>query len=81
MPMNVSRFIVRDPKVCGGEPTIAGTRVLLRAVLAELAQGKSVEAVMAAYPTLTAEAVYAVIAYAAESAREDLPMPPTPRVA
>jgi Protein of unknown function (DUF433) len=31
------RHIIRDPKICGGEPVFKGTRVTLRTVLASLA--------------------------------------------
>jgi uncharacterized protein (DUF433 family) len=71
--------IVRDPAVCGGEPTIKGTRVILRTVLASLAEGDQVEDIVRAFPTLTLEDVRAVIAFAAASAEEDLPVPALPR--
>ncbi len=70
--------IVRDPQTCGGEPVIKGTRVTLRTVLAGLSDGDSIEAVLKAFPTLTEDDVRAVIAFAAESAREDLPAPRPP---
>jgi uncharacterized protein (DUF433 family) len=67
--------IVQDPLVCGGEPVIQGTRVTLRTVLASLSDGDSIEAILADYPTLTMDDVRAVIAFAADSVREDLPAP------
>jgi len=67
--------IVRDPTICGGEPVIKGTRVTLRTVLASLSDGDSVDAIVKAYPTLTEDDVRAVVAFAADSAREDLPAP------
>lgn len=67
--------IVRDPRVCGGEAILKGTRVTLRTVLASLADGDSIDDILADYPTLTAEDVRAVIAFAADSVREDLPAP------
>jgi uncharacterized protein (DUF433 family) len=66
--------IVRDPSICGGEPVIRGTRVPLRTVLASLSDGDSVEEIVAGFPSLTPEDVRAVIAFAADSAREDLPV-------
>lgn len=71
--------IVRDAKICGGEPTIKGTRVTLRTVLASLAEGDRVEDIVEAFPTLTPEDVRAVIAFAAASAEEDLPLPALPQ--
>jgi uncharacterized protein (DUF433 family) len=71
-------YIVSDKSVCGGQPVIRGTRVTLRTVLASLAEGDSIEEILQAFPTLSNEAVRAVIAYAASSAEEDLPLPPVP---
>jgi len=76
--MDYARYIVRDEKVCGGEPVIRGTRVPLRTVLASLAEGATVEEILKDFPTLTEEAVRAVIAFAAASAEEDLPTPAVP---
>jgi uncharacterized protein (DUF433 family) len=72
------KYIVRDPEVCGGAPVIAGTRVTLRTVLASLAEGATIEEILADFPTLTEDAVRAVIAFAAVSATEDLPIPAAP---
>jgi len=77
--VNFQDRITRDPKICGGEPVIKGTRVTLRTVLASLAHGDSAEDILRAFPTLTDADVRAVIAFAAASAEEDLPMQPLPR--
>lgn len=78
--MDYQRYIVRDPKVCGGEPAIKGTRVTVRTVLASLAEGAKVEEILEDFPTLTEEAVRAVIAFAAASAEEDLPVQSVPDI-
>lgn len=78
--MNYRERIVRDSGVCGGEPVIKGTRVTLRTILASLSEGDSVEEILADYPTLKAEDVRAVIAFAADAAREDLPAPKVAQV-
>ena len=70
--MNWREHISVDPNVCHGKPCVAGTRVMVSAVLDNLAAGQSVDEILAAYPTLTAEAVRATLAYAAELARERL---------
>ena len=74
------QHIVRDAKVCGGEPVFKGTRVTLRTVLASLADGDSVETVLSAFPSLKAEDIRAAIAFAAASAEEDLPVAATPDI-
>jgi uncharacterized protein (DUF433 family) len=71
--------IVRDPKICGGQPVFKGTRVTLRTVLASLAVGDTAEDILAAFPSLTQEDIQAAIAFAAASAEEDLPVPEVPR--
>jgi uncharacterized protein (DUF433 family) len=76
--MSFKDYIVSDKSICGGQPVIRGTRVTLRTVLASLADGDSIEEIMNSFPTLSNEAVRAVIAYAASSAEEDLPLPPVP---
>lgn len=70
--------IVRDPSIMGGEARLHGTRVPLRTVLATLAEGHTVDETVAAFPTLTGDDVRAVIAFAAASAEEDLPVASIP---
>lgn len=50
----------------------------LRTVLASLAEGASVEEIVSDFPTLKAADVRAVIAYAAASVEEDLPVSANP---
>jgi uncharacterized protein (DUF433 family) len=76
--MSFKDYIVSDKSICGGQPVIRGTRVTLRTVLASLADGDSIEEILKSFPTLSNEAVRAVIACAASSAEEDLPLPPVP---
>ena len=78
--MDYHKHIHRDPKIVGGQPVVKGTRVTLRTVLASLAAGDSVEQIVKSFPSLTADDVRAVIAFAATSAQEDLPVPGTPDV-
>ncbi len=76
--MNYTQYIERDPTICGGEPVIKGTRVTLRTVLASLAEGASIAEILGDFPTLSERDVRAVIAFAAASAEEDLPIQPMP---
>ncbi|MCX6048522.1 MAG: DUF433 domain-containing protein [Chloroflexi bacterium] len=73
--------IVRDPQICGGEPIVRGTRVTVRTILASLAEGAWIDEILADFPTLTEIQVRAIIAFAAASAEEDLPMPAMPMLA
>ena len=76
--MNHIDYIVRDPEICGGEPVVKGTRVPISTILASLAEGAWLDEILADFPTLTEDAVRAVIAFAAASAEEDMPLPEIP---
>jgi len=76
--MDYASYLVRDPRICGGEPVIRGTRVTLKTVLASLAEGASIADILADFPTLTEDGVRAAIAFAATSATEDLPVKELP---
>lgn len=76
--MNYRERIVRHPGTSGGEAVFKGTRVTLRTVLASLAEGDSSAEILADFPTLCEEDVRAAIAFAADSAQEDLPVAELP---
>ena len=76
--MDYHQSIVRDPKVCGGEPIVKGTRVTVRTILASLAEGDRVQDLLKDFLTLKEEDVRAVVAFAAASAEEDLPLQSVP---
>jgi uncharacterized protein (DUF433 family) len=73
--MDYAGHFVRDPTICGGETVFRGTRVLLRAVLADLADGATISEILADFPSLTEQQVRAAIAFAAAAARDDMPIP------
>ncbi len=71
-------LITTDPAICHGQPTIAGTRVLVSVVLDCLAAGMTTGEILAEYPSLGEDAVRAAAAYGAALAREELvPLPPS----
>ncbi|MCF8084567.1 MAG: DUF433 domain-containing protein [Deltaproteobacteria bacterium] len=69
------KYIESKPGVCGGAPVIRGTRIRLKVVLDNLAEGHTPEEIVKEYPGLTLEAVYAAIAYAAAAAADEMIMP------
>ncbi|MCB1032215.1 MAG: DUF433 domain-containing protein [Acidobacteria bacterium] len=75
MEQQYSRFFSQDRTICGGQITIAGTRVPVRTILASLAEGATIEEIVGDFPTVSEDAVKAVIAFAAAAAAEDLPIP------
>lgn len=68
--MNWREYITVDPQVCHGKACIKGTRVLVSAILDNLAAGLSAEEIQQSYPSVSAEAVRAALAYAADLAGE-----------
>jgi uncharacterized protein (DUF433 family) len=76
--MDFAKHFQRDPGVCGGEIVITGTRVTLRTVLASLTEGSSFDEILKDYPSLSEDQLRAVVAFAAATAKEDLPLLPLP---
>ena len=70
MAMKWSDYIMVDADVCHGKACIKGTRIMVSVILDNLADGLSVEQIIANYPGLSREAVLAAIAYAAELSHE-----------
>lgn len=66
--------IIADSAVMAGAPTIRGTRITVSAVLGQLAAGTTIESLLADYPTLTSEDVYAALAFAAGSMPQERPL-------
>ncbi len=59
-----------DPAVCHGKACIRGTRIMVSVILDHVAAGVEDDAILASYPALQPEDIYASFAYAAELARE-----------
>jgi uncharacterized protein (DUF433 family) len=76
--LDYQQHVTRDPEICDGELVMRGTRVPLRTVLASLAEGASVEEIVADFPSVSAEQVRAVIALAAAFTEDSLSIPGLP---
>jgi len=68
--MNWRDRITVNPSVCHGKACIKGTRIMASVILDNLAAGVTQEEILKSYPSITSEDIQAVIAYAAELARE-----------
>ncbi len=79
--MNYLEHLERRRDLCGGELVVRGTRVTVRTLLASLSEGARQEEILADFPTVPVEALRAVIAFAAASAAEDMPVSPLPAAA
>lgn len=65
------QYIVCDPGILRGKPTLKGTRLSVEFVLELLAADWPPDAIHENYPNLTDERLRAVLAYAAETFRDD----------
>ncbi|MCK6501261.1 MAG: DUF433 domain-containing protein, partial [Nitrospira sp.] len=45
--------IIIDPQICGGKPTIRGTRIMVKNILGMVAGGYTMAGIIEAYPELT----------------------------
>ena len=59
-----------DPKICHGQPCVKGTRIMVWLIIQYLANGDSVESILAAYPGIERKDIQACLAYAAAMTRE-----------
>ncbi len=64
--MDWRTYIQPDPSVLIGKPTVKGTRLAVTFLLDLFAAGWTEQQVLDSYPTLTAEALRAVFAFAAD---------------
>ena len=56
--------ISADPAIFGGKPIVRGMRISVELILSLLAQGESVDAILADYPDLEPDDIRACLAYA-----------------
>jgi uncharacterized protein (DUF433 family) len=63
--------IVRNPRICGGEPTVVGTRVPVRSIVLQWQHYRDLERVRRAFPRLDAEAIKVALAFY-EANREEI---------
>jgi uncharacterized protein (DUF433 family) len=61
-----------DPKVCHGQACVKGTRIPVHQIIRMLANGDTIGALLAEYPSLTHEDIMACLDYAAELAEEQV---------
>ena len=78
--MDYTQHIETNPQICEGQPIMRGTRIPVRTILASLAHGDSMQEILDAFPTLKEKDVRAIIAFAAASAEEDMPVLSIPRI-
>lgn len=62
----MKNLITQDPKILGGKPIIAGTRMSVEVILESLAGGMNIEEMLREYPFLKKKHIQAAIDYAAK---------------
>lgn len=73
------RWIVRDPKIKGGEPVITGSRVAVHTLAARIASGESTAALEEDLPHIPADAREVAVQYARANPRRGRPIRATPQ--
>ena len=63
----MSERIEINPRVCGGQPVIKGTRISVTAILEQLAENETWDSVLRGYPELKRADIQAVLDYARRS--------------
>ncbi len=67
-PKVLGRYIVADPKICHGQPTFRGTRILVADVLDQVASGMAWEAIIEEWNgNITKEAIAEAIQLAVQA--------------
>ena len=61
--MDWKEYIIENPKILCGKPTIAGTRISVELITGKLAAGDSFDDILVAYPHLTRKQLRAALAY------------------
>ncbi len=64
-------YIHSDKNILSGKPVIKGTRISVELIIDKLASGENVDEVLDSYPHLTKESIFACLAYAADSLRNE----------
>ncbi len=66
------RSVVFNPRVLGGKPFIAGTRISVECILELLASGKNINDILAAHPQLSHEGIRDAILFASDNLKNDI---------
>ncbi|EKD84652.1 MAG: protein of unknown function DUF433 [uncultured bacterium] len=59
-------LITQDPKILGGKPIIAGTRISVETILELISSGMEKNEILKEYPFLTKKQIQAAVNYAAK---------------
>ena len=60
---DIGTLIVRKPEICGGRPSIEGSRITVRHIVIEYRSGMTPEEILEDKPHLSLAKIYAALAY------------------
>jgi len=63
MPQRQTPRIIRDPRICGGDPVVAGTRVPVHSVVIQWQHYRDIDRLMQAFPRPDAAAIQTALAF------------------
>ena len=64
MKTNIYKNIIADNEICGGRPTIEGTRITVRTIIGHLLEGDSEDVILKGFPRLKKEDIVTIKEYA-----------------
>ena len=70
--INWKEYIASNPQVMYGKPVIKNTRVSVELILEKLAEGETISSILEGYPHLKQESIYACLAYAMDSVKNEI---------
>lgn len=73
--MNWQNYIVSNPDILLGKPTIRGSRISVELILELYSNGWTEHQILEAYPTLTSESLRSVFVYLKECINQELYFP------
>lgn len=65
-------YIESNPEIMFGKPVIKNTRIPVDLILEKLSDGETIEDLLKAYPRISQEDVFAALAFAAETIKNEI---------
>jgi uncharacterized protein (DUF433 family) len=75
--MNWNEYIISDPKILIGKPTIKGTRISVELILELFSNGWTEEQILDSYPSVSENSLRAVFLYLKDCLQQELLFPIT----
>jgi uncharacterized protein (DUF433 family) len=73
--MKWQEYIISDPKILVGKPTIKGTRISVELILELYSLGWTEKQILDSYPSISSESLRAVFAYLKDCIQQELYFP------